>query len=203
MNRAELKQKAKKMIEGNKWYLWKPMVIISIITSLIVGIVAAICGENATITVVISLILSLFESVFMFGYAKYVLDFVRGKKDMDWKEVITFSLKHFGLFFLVSLLVGLNIAIGSILLIVPGIIAEFGLIFYQEVAADNTDLGVIDVLKKTWSITNGHKMDLFVLMLSFIGWFLLVSITLGIAIIYVMPYFMVTLVLAYEQLNKK
>ena len=202
MNRAELKLEAKKMIVGNKWYLWKPMVIISIITGLIVGVVAAICGENATATIIVSSVLSLFESVFMFGYAKYVLEFVRGKKDMDWKEVITYSLKHFGLFFLVSLLVAFNIAIGSILLVVPGIIAEMGLIFYQEVAVDNTDLGVIGVLKKCWSITNGHKMDLFVFTLSFIGWFLLVGITAGIAIIYVMPYFMVTFVLAYEKLRK-
>ena len=138
----------------------------------------------------------------MFGYAKYVLDFVRGKQNVDWKEVINYSLKHFGLFFLVGLLVALNIFVGTLLLIVPGIIAEIGLIFYQEVAADNTDLGIIDILKKTWSITNGHKMDLFIFVLSFIGWFFLVGITFGIAIIYVMPYFMVATVLAYEKLRK-
>ena len=202
MDRMGIKLEAKKMIVGKKWYLWKPMVIISLVISLITGIVAAICGENATVTVVITSILSLFESVFMFGYAKYVLDFVRGKQNVDWKEVINYSLKHFGSFFLVGLLVALNIFVGTLLLIVPGIIAEIGLIFYQEVAADNTDLGIIDILKKTWSITNGHKMDLFIFVLSFIGWFFLVGITFGIAIIYVMPYFMVATVLAYEKLRK-
>ena len=35
MNRVELKNKAKKMIKGNKWYLWKPLVIYALITGLI------------------------------------------------------------------------------------------------------------------------------------------------------------------------
>ena len=36
---------------------------------------------------------------------------------------------------------------------------------------------------------DGHKIDLFVLFLSFIGWFFLIAITFGIAGIWVYPYF--------------
>ena len=35
---------------------------------------------------------------------------------------------------------------------------------------------------------NGHKMDLFMLGLSFFGWYLLGVLTCGIAFIYVIPY---------------
>lgn len=50
-------------------------------------------------------------------------------------------------------------------------------------------------------MTNGHKMDLFVLELSFIGWGLLCVITLGIAGIWVMPYMSATYVNAYYSLK--
>ena len=34
MDRVELKNKAKEMIKGNKWYLWKPLLIIILIVIL-------------------------------------------------------------------------------------------------------------------------------------------------------------------------
>ena len=75
---------------------------------------------------------------------------------------------------------GLNIAIGYILLIIPGIIASFGLMFYREVCADNPKMKVTDILRKAWEMTKGHKMDLFVFGLSFFGWIILAPFTLGI-----------------------
>jgi uncharacterized membrane protein len=50
-------------------------------------------------------------------------------------------------------------------------------------------------------MTQGHKMDLFVLDLSFIGWMLLGSITLGIAYIWVLPYMNATHINAYNSLK--
>jgi len=50
-------------------------------------------------------------------------------------------------------------------------------------------------------MTEGHKMELFVLSLSFIGWILLGSITLGIAYIWVLPYMQTTFVNAYHSLK--
>ena len=208
MDRVALKEKAKKMIEGNKWFLWKPMVFFNLIVFAIaffillpVGI--ALGAENSAFvatTSIVSYIISLVEGVFMFGYAKYVLSFVRGKKE-DWKEPFKLISTYFVPAILISLLYGLNVGIGTILLIVPGIMAAIGLIFVQEVFVDNQNLGVIDTLRKAWDLTNGHKMDLFVLSLSFLGWILLTPFTLGILIIWLMPYMTVTFTLAYEALR--
>ena len=44
-------------------------------------------------------------------------------------------------------------------------------------------------------------MELFILLLSFIGWEIVASLTLGILYIWLMPYMMVTLTLAYEALK--
>jgi uncharacterized membrane protein len=50
-------------------------------------------------------------------------------------------------------------------------------------------------------MTEGHKMELFVLGLSFIGWGFLCVITLGIASIWVIPYMQATYANAYKSLK--
>ena len=48
---------------------------------------------------------------------------------------------------------------------------------------------------------NGHKMELFVLDLSFIGWWFLIGITGGIAALYATPYMVTTRAKFYENLK--
>ena len=208
MNRVELKEKAKKMIVNNKWYIWKPMLLVSLIMSVIAGVLLGIIASfslNETATSLVSLIvtvpLSIFETAFMVGYAKYLLDFVNGKK-VDWTEPVKFAKEHWVICFLVGLVVALNIVIGSILLIVPGIIAALGLSFYLFVCAENPKLSTTEILKKAWDVTNGHKGEIFVLLLSFIGWEILAALTFGILYIWLYPYMVVTFTLAYVSLKK-
>lgn len=49
----------------------------------------------------------------------------------------------------------------------------------------------------------GHKMELFMLHLSYIGWFLLGIITFGIALLYIMPYVEVAVTNFYIELRGK
>ena len=50
---------------------------------------------------------------------------------------------------------------------------------------------------------DGHKMELFVLDLSFIGWYLLCVITFGIAFIWVAPYIQATKTNFYHQIKNE
>jgi len=209
MERVELKEKAKEKIKGNLWYLWKPLVFFELIVFLIVflivlPLVIAEVDENTInlITNIVTSVFSIIETVFMVGYAKYTLDFVRGKKQ-DWKAPFSFIKDHFIAVILLSLLVDLIILGGTILLIVPGIIFAIGHTFYQEVYVDNEDLKTMEVVKKSWNLTKGYKMDIFILTLSFIGWGILGVFTLGILYIWLIPYMNVTLLLFYEGLTKK
>lgn len=147
-------------------------------------------------------IMSFVECAFLIGYAKYTLEFVRGNR-LEWKETIAFAKKHFVVAIVVSVLVGLIIAGGTILLVIPGIIFAIGHTFYQEVCADNPEIGIMEIVKKSWNLTKGHKMDLFVLGLSFLGWEMLVPFTLGILTIWLTPYMLVTYLLYYEEMKKK
>lgn len=220
MNRAELKEKAKKIIDGNKWYIWKPLLIVMVVSFGLTllgsgldnyfglttekvyefGSTTFTVKEGGIYSGIASLLLSLFTIPYTMGYAKYVLSLVRGQKQ-EIGDIFTFMKEHFVLSILVSILVSLNVTIGTILLIIPGIIAALGLMFYAEVCADNPELRTTEVLRKAWSITKGFKADLFVLGLSFIGWALLMPFTLGLLAIWLVPYITVTFKLAYEELR--
>ena len=220
MNRVELKEKAKGLIKGNKWYIWKPLIIIGLAIAVIEGIAMGLdsifgtthtatmelFGQTTTysyggyITDIVGIFTGIASSALTVAYAYYVLSFIRGK-ELEVKDVLDFMKKHWVVSFLVSLVVGLIIVGCSILFVIPGIIAAIGLMFYQEVYADNPEMKVMEIVKKSWAITKGHKMELFVLGLSFIGWGLLACLTFGILYIWLMPYMVVAFTLAYEELK--
>jgi uncharacterized membrane protein len=56
------------------------------------------------------------------------------------------------------------------------------------ILADNPNIGVKKAIALSNEMTMGHKYDIFVLDLSFIGWYLLGAIAFGIGIIFVFPY---------------
>ncbi|MBR4671960.1 MAG: DUF975 family protein [Bacilli bacterium] len=215
MDRVVLKEKAKEKIEGKKWYLWKPIVmwnvtilIFAFLVGMVIGIPVTIADlDEATTNDIISVVgacvggvFGILETVFMFGYTKYCLHLVRGKEE-EWTMPYKYVKGHIVPTLILSILVGLVIGLASILLIIPGIIFAIGLSFYQEVYVDNEELTSREVMRKTWDITNGHKAELFVLGLSFIGWMFLTGLTLGILMIWLFPYMNITFMYAYEELS--
>ena len=69
------------------------------------------------------------------------------------------------------------------------------------ILAENKGKPALECINESKAMTNGHKMDLFVLGLSFIGWGLLCVITFGIAYIWVGPYMNATFANAYQNLK--
>jgi uncharacterized membrane protein len=56
------------------------------------------------------------------------------------------------------------------------------------ILADNPNIGVEKAISLSTEMTMGHKLDMFVLDLSFLGWYLLGTLAFGIGIFFVMPY---------------
>ena len=129
------------------------------------------------------------------------LDFIRGNelkvgKLFDgYKDCIRIGIAFF-LYFLVVL-------VGVIFFIVPGII--FAMMFAQVpyILRDDENIGVIDALKKSANMMKGHKIQLFLLYLSFIGWAILAILTLGIGYLFLFPYMYTTVAHYYEDLKSE
>ncbi len=91
-----------------------------------------------------------------------------------------------------SFFMNLFIWLWSLLLIIPGIIKAYAYSMTFFILAENKGMPVLEAITLSRKMMDGHKMDLFLLYLSFIGWFFLVVITFGIAGIWVYPYFYAT-----------
>lgn len=89
----------------------------------------------------------------------------------------------------------------SLLLIIPGIIKYYAYRMTPYILAENPDMKSRDALELSESLTNGHKMEMFILDLSFLGWYLLGILAMGIGVIFVRPYADATMVQLYDTLK--
>lgn len=86
------------------------------------------------------------------------------------------------------------------LFIIPGIVKHYSYSMTKFIALEYPNVSVFKSLKISMEITRGHKMDLFITDLSFIGWFLLGTITLGIGFFWIQPYYLMTMTNVYHAL---
>ena len=88
-----------------------------------------------------------------------------------------------------------------LLLIVPAIIAAFSYSMVFYILADNPDISPTNALKKSKEMMMGYKWKIFFLGLSFLGWALLAILTLGIGLLWLMPYIQVSTINFYEDIK--
>lgn len=87
-----------------------------------------------------------------------------------------------------------------LLLIIPGIVKSYAYRMVPYILAEDPTMPISDAIDKSKSMTNGIKMDMFILDLSFLGWYLLGLIPCGLGIYFVTPYHQATLGRLYESL---
>ena len=82
----------------------------------------------------------------------------------------------------------LQVFLWSLLFVIPGIVASYRYAMVPYLMADHPDMTVAQAFDRSKAMMNGHKGELFLLHLSFIGWLLLSAITLGLAGLVIAPY---------------
>jgi uncharacterized membrane protein len=88
------------------------------------------------------------------------------------------------------------------LFIVPGIIASLGLAMATLLVIDK-DVKGHESLKASRDLMHGYKWNYFVFQLSFIGWYLLVPLTLGFLLIWLIPYVSIANTIYYDKLSSQ
>ena len=133
------------------------------------------------------------------GGAVYFLNLIR-REDLSYERLFD-GYKDFVRIFLAEFLVSLCVLIGCILLIVPGIIVGLMLSQTAFILKDDKNISAADAMALSMKMMNGHKMEYFLLYLSFIGWFILCLLTLGLGFLVLQPYLYSTLAHYYEDLK--
>lgn len=103
-------------------------------------------------------------------------------------EDVLDGFKNFLPAFLVYLLMAVFTLLWSLLLIIPGIMAGYSYSMAYYILLENPDLSPIDVIRRSKEMMKGHRMDLFILHLTFFGWYLLNMLTVGIGSLWLLPY---------------
>ncbi len=193
MNRAELKSKAKQQIKGKIGMLFVISLIIAVlsgIASFILSLIPFIGGLANAIIVAPAFALSL---------VRVYLNLTSGTNPAAGDAFCGFD--DFWAAFKVNFLVGLFTFLWSLLFVIPGIVKSYAYSMSMYVLAENKGKSALACINESKEMTDGHKADLFVLSLSFIGWILLSTITFGIALIWVVPYMNATYANAYNRLK--
>ena len=104
---------------------------------------------------------------------------------------------------IVQLLTNLKVFLGFLLLIVPGIYWDYCYTLVPYLLAENPYMSATRAMELSKQMMDGEKWNTFVLQLSFIGWYLLCSITFGIGFIFLEPYVQATFAELYAALRAK
>ena len=120
------------------------------------------------------------------GYAKFLL------KQHDKKELVFADLfsqfERFGTGFAQRFLRTLYTALWPLLFVVPGIIQSLSYAMTPFILEDHPELTASEAINRSKKLMDGHKMDLFILSLTFIGWDILSALTFGIGFLFLNPY---------------
>lgn len=222
-----IKSNARDFIRGRLWMFWSVLLVVGIIESLANSLPQWIFGDRLSNLsdiiagnpdnipkeissnvfgwyYVLNVLITIVLIPLNIGVAQNVLAWSRGEDVNKWK-VLFGGFNSAKLFFKQVGVVVLNTilcALWAILLIVPGIIKGLAYSMYPYVLRDEPDLSVWQTLKKSEAIMKGYKGKLFLMYLSFVGWFILGAFTFGILYIWLTPYVMTSTVKFYDDVRR-
>lgn len=145
--------------------------------------VLALIASGASTLSLVHLILG---GVVQLGYAKFLLSQHDGRA-YEVKDLFS-QFERFSVGFLQMFLRNLFIALWSLLLIIPGIIKSLSYAMTPFILEDHPELTAKEAIRRSMELMDGHKGELFVLGLTFIGWEFLNALTLGIGSFWLNPY---------------
>ncbi len=162
---------------------WQPAVIFSLVYVAIVLVINYVGTKNDYISFLSMLLLYPLQ----YGAAVAFLGFKRTGVDVKIGDMFV-GFNDYGRVFVTILLQTLYIVLWSLLLVVPGIIKAISYSQTIYILKDNPELKFNGAIERSMAMMEGHKMEAFLLGISFIGWLLLGVLTLGIGMLWVTPY---------------
>lgn len=105
-----------------------------------------------------------------------------------------FSKKYFLGVFIIYIVSSLFIFLWSLLFLIPGLIKSYSYsqayLIYKDYRdhSENEKISAVNCITESRELMDGHKGRLFALDLSFIGWYILGLLTLGIGFLWITPY---------------
>lgn len=198
----ELKNSALQALSGH----WKPSVLATLLLFVIMGI-ANICqaqfdqGANG-----LGSLFSLAYCIFVtgpliIGFYNACQRLLNEHQDSVIENMFSIAFNRYLHNVALYALLALKIFLWTLLLIIPGIIKSLSYSMAPFIAIEHPEYSVSEAINASKAMMKGHKMRLFLLCLSFIGWMILGLLTLGIGYLWLMPYMYTTVAAFYNNIK--
>ena len=205
---SELKTKARESLKGK----WGSTIAVFLIYGILSGIGSSLSSKyemvdgqlvntaSPTLSIIGSVISIVVTCLLALGYYSYFLKISRNEKP-GVDELFSKA----GMFFrclAATILIGLIVFAGCLVLIVPGIILALCYSMTYYIMVDDEKISPVEAMKKSREMMRGHKGEFFLLLLSFIGWALLSILTCLILLIWLVPYINTTQANFYNKIKE-
>ena len=189
MTRQEIKAKAREQLGGNifstNWVMaLLALLIVSLLNSIIPGIAAIVLSGPLAV-----------------GAALLFTSLARGEGEVRLEKLFDPFTTDFVGTFLLGLFMTLFTALWTLLFIIPGVVKRYAYAMAPYIKADHPEMDAMTCIKESQKLMNGHKMDFFILQLSFIGWLIVGALCCGIGTLFVAPYMEASKANFYESIK--
>lgn len=191
ISNSQIRAKAREVLGGSLFSgSWLYPVLVTIIIGAINGALSVTYIGPLVVTGLLSV-----------AAARYFTGRVRG--NIEPKQIES-SIDGVKANFLGSMLTGILytvfVAIGSIVFVIPGIIFSYSFSMAFYIINDHPEMTAMEALRESRRLMNGHKMQYFLLNLSFIGWMILGAAVFGVGTLWVSAYMSTANAVFYEEL---
>lgn len=184
MDRKTIKQYAKEKIKNNFW------------TAYLVGLIPSLAGfcdgifrftftkpeYSSSINSNYEFMITIATSLFYVFVSYLVLSFFmkNSKEKAEFHDMVDgLDTSRYFDFVKVNFVVCIKTFLWSLLFIIPGIIKGLEYTFVPYIKIDHPEYTTDECFYCSKQMTDGRKFDIFILNLSFIGWFILSALTFG------------------------
>ena len=200
---SDYRAAARESLSGN----WKTSAIVMLLImgiSILLSTVIALLSLDSewlsnTLSVIVSILLIL---PLQWAFANALLQLVRGDNNItdNTKQSFKTNYRTFVLTYLLMIIILLGI--GVVTLLIGIFILNYAYRMVPYIIQEYPELTPREALKLSREMMRGHKWNLFVLDLTFMGWVLLTILTLGIGGLWLTPYMQTTVAHYYEDLKQ-
>ena len=183
---------------------WGNFVAITFVYGLIIGITQVLSGDkdSPAILHLIGLVLFILALPLTWGYQTLFLGAVRGGEVTAKDMFEGYNKELFSRVLTTTLLYYVYVFLWSMLLLIPGCIKAYSYAMTPFILKDNPEMKNNAAIEESMRMMDGHKLELFLLDLSFIGWAILSILTCCIGFLWLVPYMNMARVNFYEDLKK-
>lgn len=148
---------------------------------------AGIFVALGSLVLVYGIVMFIIGSVVELGFNRFTLSLYQDKS-VPKIDLLFSRFSIFGNALLLRVLMVLKTLAWTLLFIVPGIIAAFRYSMAPYIMAENPDITPMEAIEQSKQLMANNKWRLFCLQFSFIGWWILASLTGGIGAVFLIPY---------------